>query len=163
MTGKDEWPRFRELYLKLTSVNDPQTKRTLACSIHEIARILGPELTDSDLLSIANKFLKDSNQEVRIGIMKNFHVLLAEVMPEKRSTYIEHITQTFNEAGNDWRTKELLARNLGKYVTLFDKNIVYQEFLPMFFKFCEDRVAKVCESASTALAPILIKFSDDPI
>ena len=52
--------------------------------------------------------------------MKNLHVLLAEVMPEKRSAYIEYITQTFNEAGNDWRTKELLAKNLCKYVTLFD-------------------------------------------
>ena len=41
VTGKDEWGRFRELYLKLTSVNDPQTKRTLACSIHfELATLL---------------------------------------------------------------------------------------------------------------------------
>lgn len=95
--------------------------------------------------------------------MKNFHVLLAEIMPEKRSGYIEYITQTFNEAGNDWRTKELLAKNLGKYVTLFDSNIVYQEFLPMFFKFLEDRVARVSEAASTALAPILIKFTGDSI
>ena len=95
--------------------------------------------------------------------MKNLHVLLAEVMPEKRSAYIEYITQTFNEAGNDWRTKELLAKNLCKYVTLFDQKIVYQEFLPMFFKFCEDRVARVNESAATALAPILIKFADDPV
>ena len=96
VTGKDEWATFRDLYIKLTSVNDPQTKRTLACSIHEIAKILGPDLTDTDLLPIANKFLKDSNSEVKIGIMKNLHVLLAEVKPEKRSTYIEYITETFS-------------------------------------------------------------------
>jgi len=69
--------------------------------------------------------------------------------------------QTFNEAGTDWRTKELLAKNLGNYVTLFDLDIVYREFLPMFFKFCEERVAKVSEAAATALAPILLKFSED--
>ena len=70
--------------------------------------------------------------------------------------------QTFNDAGNDWRTKQLLAKNLGNYVTLFDVKTVYKEFLPMFFKFCEDRVVTVNSAASTALAPILLKFQQDP-
>lgn len=129
--------------------------------MHEIARILGPELTDSDLLSIADRFLRHNNPDVRIGIMKNLHVLLAEVPEAKRQQYIAHITQTFNEAGADWRTKELLAKNLGKFATLFDRRIVYSEFLPMFFKFCEDRVATVSSAAATALAPILNKFAED--
>ena len=92
--------------------------------------------------------------------MKNFHVFLAEVHPQKRSDYIQFILQTFNDANNDWRTKEMIAKNLGNFATLFDQEVVYAEFLPMFFKFCEDRVARVCEPAATALAPILIKFSD---
>ena len=37
----------------------------------------------------------------------------------------------------------------------------FSEFLPMFFKFCEDRVATVSQAASWALAPILIKFAED--
>jgi len=32
----------------------------------------------------------------------------------------------------------------------------------MFFKFCEDRVNTVNSAAATALAPILIKFQNDP-
>ena len=52
--------------------------------------------------------------------MKNLHILLAEVPEGKRQTYIQFITQTFNEAGADWRTKEMLAKNLGKFATLFD-------------------------------------------
>lgn len=91
VTGKDEWPKFKALYNKLTSVSDIQTQKTLSCSIHEIARILGPELTDSDLLAIADKFLKHNNPEVRIGIMKNLHVLLSEVPEAKRASYIDCI------------------------------------------------------------------------
>lgn len=79
----------------------------------------------------------------------------------KREKYIQYILQTFNDAGKDWRTKQLLAKNLGNYVTLFDLKIVYKEFLPMFFKFCEDRVNTVNSAAATALAPILIKFKND--
>ena len=162
VTGKTEWHKFRNLYIKLTSVSDIQTLRTLSCSLHEIARILGPELTDSDLLTIADRFLRHNNPDVRIGIMKNLHVLLAEVPESKRSGYIQYIMQTFNEAGAEWRTKEMLAKNLGKFATLFDHRIVYSEFLPMFFKFCEDRTDMVCRSAATALAPILNKFSENP-
>ena len=40
---------------------------------------------------------------------------------------------------------------------------MHQEFVPMFFKFCEDRVARVCTAAATALAPLLTKLSDDPV
>jgi hypothetical protein len=47
-------------------------------------------------------------------------------------------------------------------VTLFDVKIVYKEFLPMFFKFCEDRVNTISSAAATALAPILLKFANDP-
>ena len=162
VTGKDEWPKFRALYNKLTSVSDIQTQKTLSCSLHEIARILGPELTDSDLLGIADRFIKHNNPEVRIGIMKNLHVLLAEVPDSKRPSYIDCIKQTFNEAGSEWRTKEMLAKNLGKFASLFDHKIVLSEFLPMFFKFCEDRVATVSSAAATALAPILNKFAQDP-
>jgi len=161
VTGRDEWHKFKSLYFKLTSVSDIQTQKTLSCSLHEIARILGPELTDSDLMGIADRFLRHNNPDVRIGIMKNLHVLLAEVPEDKRQQYIAYITQTFNEAGADWRTKEMLAKNLGKYATLFDRRIVYSEFLPMFFKFCEDRVATVSNAAATALAPILNKFAED--
>ena len=55
----------------------------------------------------------------------------------------------------------MIAKNLGNFATLFSKEIVYAEFLPMFFKFCEDKVHRVCEPAATALAPILIKFSEE--
>lgn len=120
VTGKEHWHKFRGLYVKLTGVSDIQTQRTLSCSLHEIARILGSEITDSDLLSIADKFLRHNSPDVRLGIMKNLHVLLAEVPEAKRSNYIQYIMQTFNEAGNDWRTKEMLARNLGKFAALFD-------------------------------------------
>jgi hypothetical protein len=56
----------------------------------------------------------------------------------------------------------MLAKNLGKFAQLFDQRIVLSEFLPMFFVFCEDRVATVSSAAATALAPILNKFAQDP-
>lgn len=45
-----------------------KVRRTLAFSIHELAVILGTELTHSDLVPIFNGFIKDLD-EVRIGVL----------------------------------------------------------------------------------------------
>lgn len=48
-----------------------KVRRTLAFSIHEMALILGDEITSLDLVPIFNGFLKDLD-EVRIGVLKHF-------------------------------------------------------------------------------------------
>ena len=43
---------------------------TLASSLHEIARVIGPELAERDLVPFFNALVKDVD-EVRVGILKN--------------------------------------------------------------------------------------------
>lgn len=71
--GQEEWERFRKVYLKLAKFNEPRIKKTLAYSIHELAKLLGPEITEEDLLPIIEKYLKDSLNEVKVGALKNLH------------------------------------------------------------------------------------------
>ena len=52
-----------------------KVRRTLAFSIHELAAILGDQLTAADLVPIFNGFLKDLD-EVRIGILKHLYDFL---------------------------------------------------------------------------------------
>jgi hypothetical protein len=69
----------------------------------------------------------------------------------------------FNEAGKrDWRTKEIFAKNLHKLVELYPLQVVQNEFLQMFFKFCDERIATVQEASATAFAAIIIKFMSEP-
>lgn len=64
------------------------TKKTIACSVHELARILGKEITEADLVEIVDKFLKDNNPEVRNAILKNLHIFLENVHLDRRNRYI---------------------------------------------------------------------------
>ena len=45
-------------------------RRTLAFSIHELAVIVGEDITNNDLVNIFNDFIKDLD-EVRIGVLKH--------------------------------------------------------------------------------------------
>jgi hypothetical protein len=95
--------------------------------------VLGPELVMQDLIGVFNKFLEDPNPSVREGAFKNMHIFLNEVTESERPKYISVIKRTYeNCPKSQWRTKSLLARNLHKYVELFDIANVTEFLLPMF-------------------------------
>jgi hypothetical protein len=97
-----------------------------------------------------------------MAALKNMHVFLKVISIEKRSTFMKYIVQTFDDSAKaEWRLKQVLASNLGKYAELFEKDLVYHEFLPMFFKFCSDNVARVSNAVCDALCPILLQFNED--
>jgi len=86
-----------------------------------------------DLIGVFNKFLEDPNSQVREGAFKNMHIFLNEVNESERPRYISVIKRTYeNCPKSQWRTKSLLARNLHKYVELFDVGNVTEFLLPMF-------------------------------
>lgn len=92
-------------------------------------------------------------------MLKNLHIFLENVTPEIRQNYISQIVQAFNEAGRrDWRTKEIFAKNLHKLIELYPLATVQNEFLQMFFKFCEERISTVAEASATAFAALINKF-----
>ena len=150
------------MYNKLTKINDNRIKKTLSSSLHELAKILGPKYTEQDLQPCLQRFLKDKVLDIKLSALKNMHIFLKEMSPERRGPFIKYIVQTFDEAGkNEWILKQVLATNLGNYAQLFDSDSVYTEFLPMFFKFCADSVLKVNHAVCPALANIIEKFNDD--
>ena len=63
-------------------------KKTIACSVHELARILGKKITETDLIDVVDRFLKDNGIEIRNSVLKNLHIFLENVSPERRATYI---------------------------------------------------------------------------
>ncbi len=61
-------------------------QKTLGHSIHEFARILGPEVTQADLVPVMMKFLTETQfKESKQGALKNFHIFLKEVRVEDRN------------------------------------------------------------------------------
>ena len=64
------------LYSKL--IKDPgwKVRRTLAFSLHEVARIIGPDLTYQDLIEVLYYFINDI-EEVKIGVISNLSKFLS--------------------------------------------------------------------------------------
>jgi serine/threonine-protein phosphatase 4 regulatory subunit 1 len=50
--GDKNWAKFRPILVKLSRFNEFKIQKTLAHSIHELARILGHDITENDLVPI---------------------------------------------------------------------------------------------------------------
>jgi hypothetical protein len=73
-----------ECFERLTKDSKFHVRRTLACSLHELAAILNrPALTERHILPALDAFLKDLD-EVKVGVIKNLAKLLKFIPDPKR-------------------------------------------------------------------------------
>jgi serine/threonine-protein phosphatase 4 regulatory subunit 1 len=90
--GVSAWPKIKPLYDTLSKDSRFKVRRTLAFSIHEMAKMIGPELAESDLLPILFRLMADNN-DVREGIMNNLSKFIEILRPEQRETFIDKLSQ----------------------------------------------------------------------
>lgn len=141
--GKENWHCLKKAYQSLSSAKHWKVRRTLASSIHEIAMILGEELTATDLVPIYDGFIKDLD-EVRIGVLKHLATFLEILKPTDRCQYLPRLSD-FLATDNEWnwRFREELAMQLLEIVGLFSPNDVALNIAPLSFQLLVDKVAAV--------------------
>lgn len=69
--GPSSWPKLKGVYEALVKDARMKVRRTLAFSLHEVAKIVGPDLTEKELIPVLNYFLKDREEDVREGVVEN--------------------------------------------------------------------------------------------
>jgi len=58
--GPSKWPTLVKLFHTLVKGND-RVRKPIACSLHEIAKIIGEEKAERDLVGVLERFLRDSS------------------------------------------------------------------------------------------------------
>ena len=120
-----------------------KVRRTLAFSIHELAVIVGTEITCRDLVPIFNGFLKDLD-EVRVGVLRHLADFLRLLTEEVRHSYLDKIPEFLTtDNTRNWRFREELAMQLLPILELFSPEDVNRYLVPIAMDLAEDRVAQV--------------------
>lgn len=160
--GKEKWPDLKRLYKILVKDNQWKVRKTLSYSLHEVAKILGPDLTEEELLPVLDNFLKDSGNlpptnfvdEIRIGVLIHLADFIRILNPGVREQCINMLGKIPSES-NNWRLRKLLAGQLKDCVELFEPKVVFKIHLPIVLKLCNDEVAEVRTKACVNIAAIL--------
>ncbi|XP_060056671.1 serine/threonine-protein phosphatase 4 regulatory subunit 1 isoform X1 [Erinaceus europaeus] len=141
--GRQNWHCLRETYETLASDMQWKVRRTLAFSIHELAIILGDQLTAADLVPIFNGFLKDLD-EVRIGVLKHLHDFLKLLHIDKRREYLYQLQEFLvTDNSRNWRFRAELAEQLILLLELYGPRDVYDYLRPIALSLCADKVSSV--------------------
>ena len=139
-----------------------KVRRTLAFSIHELALIVGTEITCRDLVPIFNGFLKDLD-EVRIGVLKHLSDFLRLLTTDVRDMYLEKINEFLTtDNTRNWRFREELAMQMVPILELFSPEDVSKHFIPIAIELAEDKVSQVRHRAFHVFSCLLKHLNTSP-
>lgn len=158
--GKQYWAKLRPLYETLIKDSRWKVRRTLSFSLHEVAKILGPELIEKELMHVLFLFMKDI-EEVREGVTLNLPKFIEALPLDSREAFIDKLTQVQVDT-KDWRKRILQAKQIKQFSKIFSAKTVYKHYVPVFFDLCQDQVSEVRMEGAKAVRNIILKLHSDP-
>ncbi|EQC39152.1 hypothetical protein SDRG_03358 [Saprolegnia diclina VS20] len=164
--GRDGWPRISRAFEALTVDGFWKVRRTLAHSLHEIARILGPEMTEAHLTSAFDTFLQDID-DVKMGSITHFADFLAAISPTARHEYLAVLAefndfQAHSKFKLKWRFRGLISEQLPAICTLFPPADTFAIVAPLIFQLVTDDVACVRDSSFHAVPLLFACLAENP-
>ncbi|WFD42789.1 hypothetical protein MPSI1_001439 [Malassezia psittaci] len=111
--GASHWSEFRDLYLQLTTHSSESVRNSLCASLHEVARLIGPQAASQDLVSVAEHFLHDPCPEVTGTLLEHFHEFLLVLPVDAAKTQLRQLPNLWlSRFAHDWRLRESLAKHI---------------------------------------------------
>lgn len=153
--GADFWDtHLRETYLNLTKDYQIKVRCTFAHSLHDIARIIGPERTERDLVQIFALYLMDLD-DVKQGVLEHLADFLGTLAVSSRNEYIPILAEVWDGVATNWHLRNILARQLREISLLFDASRVVEHVLPLVVRACHDEFAAVRQTGVSVFPVIL--------
>ncbi|GMI48465.1 hypothetical protein TrCOL_g6668 [Triparma columacea] len=150
--GKGGWLALVDAFQILVRDVMWNVRKTLSCSLHEIAKLLEPQLVERDLLQVFELFLRDS-EEVKVGVISHIYEFLSVLSPLCRESYLHTLTEIFDSGSPlNWRMRHIVAKQLPKLINLFEMKSVQHSILPLVVTLLRDPVAEVRTSSFAAVA-----------
>ncbi|CAD8098728.1 unnamed protein product [Paramecium sonneborni] len=163
-----KWPQLSKLFMKLIIHKDKvllyniplRVKKPLACSLHVLAKLLGPSLAYSELLKVLEQLLQDPNDEIKHGAVENLGLFFDAIEESKRASLID-ILLIIQKDQKKWRIRELIAKQISHLARVFDVETVFSIILPVSTKLCNDNVYAVRKAAAKQIFELYDKFSQN--
>lgn len=152
--GAEYWDsHLKDTYLSLTKDYQIKVRRTFAYSLHEIARIIGPDRTERDLVQIFALYLMDLD-DVKQGVLEHLAEFLGTLAVSSRNEYIPILAEVWDGVMTNWRLRDILAGQLRDIALLFDAARVVEHILPLAIRACQDEFAAVRETGVESVSGI---------
>ena len=141
------WTELRPAFRLLAASLNWRVRRTLGCSLHEIATIIGRDNAEKDLLPVLESFLEDTD-EVKIGVIEHLSEIFAVIGSASRLSLIR-LLSTFEsedaEKIGNWRIRFALAKQILPVAELLSGAATAEFIVPILLAYLDDTAAVVRE------------------
>jgi serine/threonine-protein phosphatase 4 regulatory subunit 1 len=143
--GKDSWDKLGGLYKTLESDMQYKVRRCLAFSIHEVAKIMGSEACEINLIPSFDLFFSDVD-EVKIGVISNLVNFISVLSERKRLEFLSYFSDIQKE-NIKWRNRRIISKQIFQLVDLYSPKKVFEVIYPISFALVNDTFNSVRKKA----------------
>ncbi|KDE03630.1 hypothetical protein MVLG_05880 [Microbotryum lychnidis-dioicae p1A1 Lamole] len=152
--GCEKWPSLRPYHFELCQHKTAKVRQSLASSLHEVAKIIGPAQADVALLEPFTWYLTDHDQ-IQSALLDNLTSLLFAFGSDAGRSALAALVEAWDKI-TVWRRRETIAKYLGRLGAHYMLVGSSDEVLLLLAKAFGDEVAAVREQAVYAV-PYLIQ------
>lgn len=138
---------------------DSETRWNLAAGIHETAALLADKSSIDNLFKAVSALLQDENPLVRMNTLEHFHSLMQSLTQESEVSSMRRFAPVFENltllSEGNWRTQELLAKQLQLAAELVPPDTLRSNVLPLLYQMSEESTYLVRKAAMPAIARAL--------
>lgn len=109
--GAPRWPDLRPTYKALCNINHPRIIMSLAAAIHELAKILGPEITATDLLGSFWEYVNGTD-DAREKVLESLPDFVSQLPLDDAVAVVDKFSSMWLSGSfPNWRHREVLAKH----------------------------------------------------
>ncbi|CAL1704938.1 unnamed protein product [Somion occarium] len=159
--GRERWHELRSLYLELSLNSSLKVRKTLAASLGELAKIIGPKQAKQDLMGVWWGSVRAEEGEVRLKAIECLDVFAENIAEEDRRDIVGGlVSEVWDLKLRGWRERESAMKLLAPFVSM--GGIQDDVLLKFLMKGLEDLVAAVREAAVSSIPTFISEWSSRP-
>jgi len=161
-----KWNDLKTVYMKFVNDQDPKIKKTIAHSFGEVAKILDPKISETEICPLILTMYNSNNQDIKKIIISILPEYLYSINDKKtKLLFIDLFKSTLKNIikSKKWRERYNFLKTIGRLINIYDNSTMFNEIFFMCIQLCFDTVHKVRVKAAKNLSKLLLQFlsSDD--
>ncbi|CCL98446.1 uncharacterized protein FIBRA_00443 [Fibroporia radiculosa] len=144
--GRDRWQELRTLYRTLTKDPSFKVRRTLAASLGEMAKIIGPDHSRVDLLDVWWASIRSEETDTRLKAVECAAVFVSALGEADRTDVVRGLHQEFLSGKlKGWRERQEVIKSLPSFLDV--SNVEMEVLEALLLEALADRVSAIRETA----------------
>ncbi|KAF7304799.1 hypothetical protein MKEN_01194000 [Mycena kentingensis (nom. inval.)] len=157
--GRDRWGELRQTYLEIAENPEVGVRRSLAASLGEMAKIIGAQQAERDLMQVWWVTVASQEEEVRERALEAAEIFVSVLKMPARLQVVTALVSSW-DSFRGWRERKAIAKalvGLGAAIGREDP----KPLRDLLKQALEDSVAAVREAAISALPQLWTMFAAD--